>query len=117
MLDWAALTFDAPLVVTSGILHQEQPATAVTALGRAVEAEDDLSLAALATAVKAAGSLVIGLALQARQLDAAGAFAAAELDALFQAETWGEDAEAAAQRARVRAEIEAVERFLALLRA
>lgn len=117
LLDWAALTFDAPLVATTGVLHRDQPATAVAAFGRAVEAQDDLTLAALATAVKAAGSLVIGLALQVGRLDAEAAFAAAELDALFQAETWGEDAEAAEQRARVRADLEAAERFLALLRA
>lgn len=116
LLDWAALTFDAPLVVTTGVLHKEQPAAAVAALGRAVEAQDDLSLAALATAVKAAGSLIIGLALQGGRLDAKAAFAAAELDALFQTEIWGEDPEAARQRAGVRAELEAAERFLALLR-
>lgn len=117
LLDWAALTFDAPLVVTVGILPKPQPATAVAALGRAVEAQDDLSLAALATAVKAAGSLVIGLALLRGHLSAEDAFVAAELDALFQTEIWGEDPEAARQRAGVRAELEAAERFLALLRA
>lgn len=116
LLDWAALAFDAPLLVTSGILPCEQPPQALAALRRAVEAHDDMALTALAAAVRAAGSLVIGLALSQGRLDAAAAFEAAELDASYQMEIWGEDHEALHARALVKAELEAAERFLALLR-
>ena len=116
LLDWTALTFDAPLAVTGGVLPQSQPAMALAALRRAVEAHDDMTLAALAAAGHAAGSLVIGLALAHGRLDAAAAFEAAELDASFQMETWGEDAEARQRRALVKVELESAERFLALLR-
>ncbi|MGF1610023.1 MAG: ATP12 family chaperone protein [Kiloniellales bacterium] len=116
LLDWAALAFDAPLLVTSGIVPRDQPPQALAALHRAVEAHDDLALAALAAAVRAAGSLVIGLALSHGRLDAAAAFADAELDASYQMEIWGEDHEALQRRALVKAELQAAERFLALLR-
>ncbi|HEY9537866.1 MAG TPA: ATPase, partial [Kiloniellaceae bacterium] len=72
-------------------------------------------LTALAAAVKAAGSLVIGLALLRGRLDAAEAFRLSQLDELYQAERWGEDAEAAKRREALRQEIEAAARFLELV--
>ena len=70
----------------------------------------------LATSVKAAGSLVIGLALSYGRLDAEGAFAAAELHESQQIEAWGEDPEATKRRATVRQDLEAAGRLFALLR-
>jgi len=116
LLDWAALTLDAPLLVTEGVAAVEQPQASLQALQRAVEAEDDFTLAALASAVRAAGSLVIGLALARGRLDAEAAFAAAELDETWELERWGEDAEAAKRRAGLLAELQACGRFFALLR-
>lgn len=116
LLDWAARVLDAPLRTTSGLAAIEQPATALAALTRAVERHDDLALAALATAVRAAGSLVVGLALSAGRLDAESAFEAAELHESHQIETWGEDPEASRRRKNVRADLVSVERFLRLLR-
>lgn len=116
LVDWAALTLDAPLVVTTGILHAEQPADALAAIERAVEAHDDLALAALSSATKASASIVIALALSRQRLDAAEAFEAAELDESYQMELWGEDEEALRRRASVRADLEAAERFLEILR-
>ena len=115
LLDWAAEELGAPLTVTSGLLMQPQPPGALAALGQAVESHDDLALAGLDTAVKTSGSLVIGLALSAGRLDPESAFEAAELHETYQIEAWGEDPEAAERRDRVRAEIEAASRFLALL--
>jgi chaperone required for assembly of F1-ATPase len=74
------------------------------------------ALAALGVAVPAMGSLVLGLALAERRLDAATAHALGALDELFQAELWGEDAEAAARLRAIAAEIELAERFLRLTR-
>jgi chaperone required for assembly of F1-ATPase len=116
LLDWAALELDAPLDTTSGALAVAQPEGSLTALRRAVEAHDDMALAGLGAAVKAAGSLVIGLALSHGRLDPEAAFEAAELEASTQIETWGEDPEAARRRAAVRCELGAAARFLALLR-
>ena len=46
----------------------------------------------------------------------AEAFEAAELDATFQIEQWGEDPEATRRRAAVRADLEAAQRLMALVR-
>ncbi len=115
LLDWAAQELEAPLRSTSGILAVEQPPESLAALRCAVEALDDLALTALSLAVAAAGSLVIGLALLRGRLDPEGAFAAAELDASYQIELWGEDPEATRRRAVCRADLEAAARLSALL--
>jgi chaperone required for assembly of F1-ATPase len=115
-LDWAALTYDAPLRVASGIAPIRQHRDAVAALRRAVAALEPEVLAALGIAVPALGSLVLGLALAEERLDAATAHALGALDELFQAEQWGEDAEAAARRAAIAADIALAARFIVLSR-
>lgn len=117
LLDWAAQDLKAPLETTAGILAVEQPPESLAALRRAVEVLDDLTLAALSVAVGAAGSLVIGLALLRGRLDPEAAFAAAELDASYQIELWGEDPEATRRRAVCRADLFAAARFVGLLAA
>jgi len=116
LLDWAARDLGAPLQKTCGITSRPQPAASLAALERAVAAHDDLALTGLAAAVMAAGSLVIGLALAQGRIDAAQAFELSQLDELYQAERWGEDAEAAKARAVLRRELESARRFLDLLR-
>jgi chaperone required for assembly of F1-ATPase len=113
-LDWAALTFDAPLRVTAGVIPVRQHHDSIGALRRVVGACDPYVLAALGIAVPALGSLVLGLALAEGRLDAAEAFALGALDELFQVEQWGEDTEAAKQRASVAADVALAERFMRL---
>ena len=115
LLDWLALRFDAPLAVTETVVPRLQPASSRDALGRALAAFDRFRLTGLSLAVGAAGSLVIGLALAEGRLDADAAFDAAELDASFQIERWGEDDEARRRRAAVRADLALAERWFALL--
>jgi chaperone required for assembly of F1-ATPase len=112
LLDWLAQQFDAPLAATTGILPRPQSETCLQALRRLLEGLDDFSLAGLSVAVASSGSLVIGLAVLERKLDAAQAFNAAELDATYQIEQWGEDSIAAQRRAELRAELEIAERYL-----
>ncbi len=116
LLDWAAATFDARLVVTEGIIPVVQPEEALARLRAVVEASDDWSLTGLHAATTALGSVVLGLALRERRLTPEAAFAAAVLDELFEVEQWGEDPEAAARRERLRREVEAADRFMALSR-
>ncbi len=116
LLDWAALSFDARLAVTAGVVPIAQPTEALAALRAAVAAKNDLELTALGAAVTAAGSLVIALALGAGRIDAAAAFEAAQLDESYQIERWGEDPEAARRREAIRADLEAAARLMALLR-
>jgi chaperone required for assembly of F1-ATPase len=112
LLDWLAQQFDAPLAVTNGVLPRPQAEACLKALRRVLESLDDFSLAGLSVAVASAGSLVIGLALLERKLDAVQAFDAAELDATYQIEQWGEDPIAAQRRAELRAELETAARFI-----
>ncbi len=104
-LDWATATYDAPLRVTAGIAPVRQHRGSIAALRRAVAAYDPYGLAGLGVAVPALGSLVLGLALAEDRLGPAEAHALGALDELFQAELWGEDAEAAARRSAIAADI------------
>lgn len=115
-LDWAALAYDAPLRITTGIAYVRQPRDSIAALRRAVAALETPALAALGVAVPALGSIVLGLALAEGELDAAAAHALGCLDELFQAEAWGEDAEAAARRRAIADDIGIAARFLELTR-
>lgn len=116
LLDWAAQALDAPLTVTTGIVSVPQSEAALAALRRAVADRNDFELVALGAAVKAAGSLVIGLALCAEHIDARAAFDAAQLDETYQTEKWGEVQEAVRRRATIRTDLEATARMVALLR-
>jgi chaperone required for assembly of F1-ATPase len=115
LMDWAALRFDAPLTVTAGILPVSQPSAALKALEAAAAAYDTPRLAALHLATAACGSLVVALALIEGRIDAEAAFAAAELDASYEIERWGEDAEQTKRRTELKCEIALAARFVALL--
>jgi chaperone required for assembly of F1-ATPase len=95
-------------------MHIQQPPQAIAALRRAVAALDADTLAGLGIAVPALGSLVLGLALAEQRLSAEQAYALACLDETFQIEQWGEDAEAAARRGRIAADIALAAQFVNL---
>ena len=116
-LDWAERQYDARLVPAAGVIPAEQDPVALRALRTAIERLDDWRLVGLHAAVTTTGSLVLGLAIERGALAAAAAFDAALLDELFEIEQWGEDAEQSARHARLRADLEAAERYLALLSA
>jgi chaperone required for assembly of F1-ATPase len=116
LIDWAVLRYDAPLVVTSGVIPRSQSAGSLRAFAAAVAEQEDFALTALHVATAACGSLIIALALLEGRLDAQQAFAASQLDESFQIEGWGEDAEQARRRRALAADIEAAARFLSLLR-
>lgn len=116
-LDWAQEALGAALLVTRGVMPIAQSEAALAALRRAVARSDGPALAALGVAVPALGSLILGLALIRGEIGTEGAMRAAFVDELFQAECWGEDAEAAARRDAIAAEVATAERFARLARA
>jgi chaperone required for assembly of F1-ATPase len=116
LVDWATLRYDAPLIVTSGILPVRQLPETMRAFAAAVEEYDHLLLTALHAITTVAGSLVIALAVLDGRIDAAEAFAAAQLDETFEIEKWGEDEEQSERRAALRDDIAAAAQFAALLR-
>ncbi len=115
-LDWAALAYDAPLRVAAGIAYVKQHHDSIAAFRRTVAALDADTLAGLGIAVPALGSLVLGLALAAGEMDAETAYALGALDELFQAEQWGEDYEAVDRRTNMLADIVLAARYIDLTR-
>ncbi len=116
LLDWAAERLGAPLVTVHGVTSVAQPEASLLALARAVEAYDPFVLAPLHVAASICGSLVLGLAIAERRLDAAEAFAASQVDERFQAEKWGLDSEAEARARHLAAELDAAAHFMNLAR-
>lgn len=114
LLAWARQRHEAALEVTSGILPRVQPADAVARLRAATIDYAPFILAGLSTLVTISGSLVLALAVAEGVVSHDQAWAAAELDELWQAEKWGEDSLAAASREARHAEFAAATRFVAL---
>ncbi len=115
LLDWADERYGARLVIVEGLAFVEQPADAVARLRAAVATHSDLGLSALYNLTHISGSLIVALAVAEGHLAAADAFAAAQLDELYQIERWGEDPIATKRHEGIRHDIEAGARFLALL--
>ena len=116
LLDWMAEDRGARLVVTTGVIPVDQSSEAIDALRTVVEGVTDVELTALASVVPASGSLVVGLALVLRRIDAAAAFEISQLDESYQIDRWGDDTEAAERRRRLRDDIHSAATFLALAR-
>lgn len=112
---WAEEALGLRLVPVEGVVAAPQPEASLAAARRAALALDDLRLTALAHATALLGSAVLALALLHGRLDAEGAFALSRLDEVWQAERWGEDAEAAARARLLAADLAAVEAVLKAL--
>lgn len=117
LLEWARTRYDVTFHVTQGIVHVAQPPETLERLAAVVTAFDPFTLAGLATLVTLSGSLVCGLAVVEGGREADAVWAAAELDESWQAEQWGEDAEAAERAARRQREFSTNRAFCALTRA
>ena len=91
-LAWARGRYDVAFEVTAGVMHVAQPPATVTRWGEAVAALDAWQLAGLSPIVTITGSLVLGLALAERAMDADAVWQASRIDEAWQAELWGEDA-------------------------
>jgi chaperone required for assembly of F1-ATPase len=115
LIAWARQRFDIDFELVCGIIHRPQPPRTLEQLAKAAAARDAFQLAALSPLVTISGSLVIALALAEGAIDLDTAWAAASLDEIWQAEQWGEDAEAAAVLENRRRDFAAAYRFLQLL--
>jgi len=115
-LGWARKTLNAPLHMAAGLMPLTQPEASLCAFDAAVKAHDDWELGMLHRAVALGGSLVLGLAFLRGEIDQGVLFETAFLEELWQSEKWGQDYEAEDRRRFIRAELDDVARFLALLR-
>jgi chaperone required for assembly of F1-ATPase len=115
LLAWARTRYEIAFEIVAGVIHRRQPAETVARLAAAVAARGPFELAGLSPLVTVSGSLIVALALAEGAIGLDAAWAAAALDELWQAENWGEDADAAKALAARRADFAAAARFLSLL--
>jgi chaperone required for assembly of F1-ATPase len=94
-LDWAARDLSAPLRVTAGIVHIDQPSESLNTLRQQVAQFDNFALAGLHDLVAISGSLILALAMAKGHLTAPQGFALSRIDEDYQAQLWGVDADAA----------------------
>lgn len=116
LLDWFRERYDVQMAVTCGVIAVPQPAALQPRLQQICDGYDPFTLTALHAATTNTGSVVLGLALLEGRVDAHAASEAGQLDELYQAKLWGEDAEAAARRANLSEDLAATERFLSVLK-
>ncbi len=101
MLRWAEKRFGVNFVLAEGVMHVAQPEVTLEALrGAVADYGDPFRLAGLALATTLTGSALMALMLAEGALDVEAAWAAANVDEDWNIKEWGEDAEAAARRAR-----------------
>lgn len=116
ILDWAQAEHGLVFIPVGGIIHQPQPAATLATVEALALTLDDFSLAGVAFASGLFGSTVLALAVRAGRLSGRRALDLSRLEELFQAEQWGEDAEATARAEFLAVEAEMIDRWFAALR-
>ncbi|OCX58656.1 ATPase [Thioclava sp. SK-1] len=111
LLDWADHALGVQLVVTEGVLPVQQADDAMKKLHKRVADLSPFQMAAIHDLVGITGSLVIGLAVIERRLDASTAWDLSRIDEDWQSESWGHDEEAAEMAAIKRESLLNAERF------
>ena len=99
LIAWARDDLGLVFEAAEGVMHRDQPRATLAAVEALAAGLDDFRLAGLALAAQLFGSAILALALERNRLGGAAAFDASQIDEVFQAEQWGEDAETAAERA------------------
>jgi chaperone required for assembly of F1-ATPase len=102
LLRWAEMRYQVTFVRVEGIMPSMQDENTLVILRHVVQAMPNDKLVAINELVSLTGSLVLGLAVHERQLNAAQAFELSILEYLHNKEKWGadEEAEAAVNRKR-----------------
>ncbi|MCO6383949.1 ATP12 family chaperone protein [Oceanicola sp. 502str15] len=104
LIDWARDVLEAPLIVTTGVMHVPQPATTVESLRALVHRLDPFALTALHDLTSLSGSLVMGLAALDGHASPETLWTLSRVDEDWQISQWGEDEEASELAARKRAD-------------
>lgn len=102
LIAWAGSELGAPLVVTSGIVHVDQPPATVARLHALTAGFSPFQLAGFHDLVAISGSLILAFAVTRNRIAADEAFALSRIDEAWQAEFWGVDEDAAALEATKR---------------
>lgn len=116
MLDWARQRFGAHMAVAEGLGHVDQTPQSLAALRLALTGHDAFTLAGLHVIASITGSLVLALAVVEGQTSGAHAFVLSRIDESYQAEKWGEDAEAAKRATALAHELDKAVELIAAAR-
>lgn len=116
VLDWAGGELGAPFIPVAGIIHTPQPPQTLAAVEALALSLDDFSLAGVAYAAGLLGSTVLALALLKGQIDGQTALDLSRLEETFQADIWGQDAEARLRADNLAIEALVLERWFIALR-
>ena len=114
-LDWLVCQHGAQLIPTNGVTYVKQDSDALDALRRTVSARDDFILTGLHVLTTGTGSVVLGLAVVDRVMEASAAVSSSQLDEIYQAEIWGEDTLSKERREGILRDLLVAERFIDLL--
>ena len=116
LLDWARQKFGAQMTVAHGLNHVDQPAEALAALRGALKQFDALTLGALHVIASITGSTVLALAVAEGKVSPVRAFTLSRIDETYQAEKWGEDAQAAKRASALALELDKAAELIGYVR-
>lgn len=116
LLDWVRQRHGAVMKVAEGFSHVDQSPDALGALRQALEEFDPFTLAALHVVASITGSAVLALAVAEGFIPGATAFKLSRIDETYQAEKWGEDAEALQRAAALAHELDKAVELIVLVR-
>jgi chaperone required for assembly of F1-ATPase len=99
VIDWAGTALGARFELAEGIVHVRQPRETIAVVGAYLsQRAEPFRLAALHVMTALTGSALLALAVDGGTIDAETAWNAGHVDEDWQAEQWGQDAEALARR-------------------
>jgi chaperone required for assembly of F1-ATPase len=105
VIAWAKTNLKARFVLTEGVMHVAQDPTAIQSVNeRVLQVTDPFALASLNVLTTISGSALIAVMAMDQEITIEDAWSAATVDERWNAETWGEDAEAAEQLLRRKAD-------------
>jgi chaperone required for assembly of F1-ATPase len=116
LLDWVRQRHGAHMKVADGMAHIDQTLDALAALREPLEDLDAFTLGGLHVIASITGSLVLALAVLEGFIPGAYAFALSRIDEIYQAEKWGEDAEAQKRAAALAQELDKAVELIAAVR-
>ena len=96
VLAWFQQTYGAAFILTDGVMPVVQPPASLEKIAAVFAAANAATLASLAMMVPLLGSALLAIAILQGGVDVETALKIARLDEDFQAETWGMDADTAA---------------------
>ncbi|MCP4395479.1 MAG: hypothetical protein GY804_14610 [Alphaproteobacteria bacterium] len=115
ILDWMKERFDVHMVVTKGIMPIPQYPDSIDNLKEILTGYDDFKLTVTYLASSTCSSVILGIALLEKRINAKETFKLSHLDETFNMENWGMDPIIIKRRKEIQADIDSYVKFLKLL--